>query len=156
MIKEVDFIPGQKRKMPISQRDLIKGDIEEAIKNGIYLFEFEGDYNFKYLATYARDVAALVTTEALEREWVKKYRTTRYAPRGWRSDISRKVCYIMIHTAKGEDRMHVYGEIRPEYLQKEIEKQEQWLDEELLLAKDGKLQDWVKMKAEYEERRKLA
>ena len=57
MIKPVDEIPqniGQKRE---SYRQNIRGDIQEAIDNGIPRFEFVGDYKYKYLANYAREEA---------------------------------------------------------------------------------------------------
>lgn len=57
MIKAIDEIPmntAQKRK---SYRDRIRSDITEAMEKGIGKFEFVGDYNFKYLANYAREEA---------------------------------------------------------------------------------------------------
>lgn len=56
MIKKVDTIPGQGGEHT-SQKLLINKDIRDAIEKRIERFEFVGDYNFKYLAQYARDEA---------------------------------------------------------------------------------------------------
>ena len=59
MIKKVDTIPGQGGEHT-SQKLLINKDIRDAIAGRIERFEFVGDYNFKYLAQYARDEAETV------------------------------------------------------------------------------------------------
>lgn len=55
MIKAVDEIPMSKAKERKSYRDKIRKDLQEAIDKGIMRFEFVGDYNYKYLAQYARE-----------------------------------------------------------------------------------------------------
>ena len=55
MIQPIDEIP--KREKQPSNREKIRDDIREAIDNDIRRFEFVGDYNFKYLAQYAREAA---------------------------------------------------------------------------------------------------
>lgn len=59
MIRVVDEIPSDNKP---SQRDLIRRDLDEAIANHIELFEFVGEeYNHKYLAQYASEVAERYT-----------------------------------------------------------------------------------------------
>ena len=69
MIKKVDTIPGQGGEHT-SQKLLINKDIRDAIEKRIERFEFVGDYNFKYLAQYARDEA-----ESVFRSMFSKCRT---------------------------------------------------------------------------------
>ena len=69
MIKKVDTIPGQGGEHT-SQKLLINKDIRDAIAGRIERFEFVGDYNFKYLAQYARDEA-----ESVFRNMFSKCRT---------------------------------------------------------------------------------
>ena len=69
MIKKVDTIPGQGGEHT-SQKLMINKDIRDAIEKHIERFEFVGDYNFKYLAQYARDEA-----ESVFRSMFSKCRT---------------------------------------------------------------------------------
>lgn len=69
MIKKVDTIPGQGGEHT-SQKLMINKDIRSAIEKRIERFEFVGDYNFKYLAQYARDEA-----ESVFRSMFSKCRT---------------------------------------------------------------------------------
>lgn len=64
MIKEVKEIPSRKT----GQRDQIKADIRCALDKRIEKFEFVGDYNFKYLAQYAREEAVSVFQEAIKEQ----------------------------------------------------------------------------------------
>lgn len=57
MIKPIDEIPKNTAAQRESYRDRIRADITEAMEKGIGKFEFVGDYNFKYLAQYAREEA---------------------------------------------------------------------------------------------------
>lgn len=57
MIKPIEEIPKNTAQQRESYRDKIRADITEAMKKGIGKFEFVGDYNFKYLAQYAREEA---------------------------------------------------------------------------------------------------
>ena len=115
-IKPVDEIPQTLAEKRQSYRDRIRQDICYAITNHISTFEFEGDYNYKYLANYAREEARHLfgrriyreasknvkktLSEKLQREYVFPESEYKYANR-----------YIKIRTKKGEDRVHVYGQI---------------------------------------------
>ena len=57
MIKPIEEIPQNIAQKRESYRDRIRGDITEAMEKGIGKFEFVGDYNFKYLANYAKEEA---------------------------------------------------------------------------------------------------
>lgn len=57
MIKPIDEIPMNTAQKRESYRDRIRADITEAMEKGIGKFEFVGDYNFKYLANYAKEEA---------------------------------------------------------------------------------------------------
>ena len=57
MIKPIDEIPKNVSEQRESYRQMIKNDIQEAMSKGIEKFEFIGNYNFKYLAQYAREEA---------------------------------------------------------------------------------------------------
>jgi len=113
MIKPVDQIPLNAAGKRQSYRGMIRADIEQAIAEGITKFEFEGDYNWKYLAGYAREEADTIwrsTWSKIMREASEKY--------GFKVGIvpsySVKGQYIKIHSVKMEDRIHVYCEIDPE------------------------------------------
>lgn len=55
MIKPVDEIPQSVADRRQSYRDMIRKDIQEAIDRGVKRFEFDGPYNYRYLAQYARE-----------------------------------------------------------------------------------------------------
>ena len=55
MIKPIDEIPQSMAEKRKSYREMIRQDITEAWGKGIRRFEFDGDYNYKYLAQYARE-----------------------------------------------------------------------------------------------------
>lgn len=58
MIRKVEEIPMSPQEKNRSQRELIRRDIEEAMKQHIDKFEFIGEgYNYKYLSGYAREEA---------------------------------------------------------------------------------------------------
>ena len=110
-IKPIDEIPLNIQDKRKSQRENIRADILEAIKNGISKFEFDGDYNWKYLAQYAREEADMI--------WRKKYRDLILeARRDYNIRLTSslpsyylKGQYIRIRSAKMPDRIHVYCEI---------------------------------------------
>lgn len=116
-IKPVNEIPMTLQEKRQSYRDMIRKDIQEAIDNHIERFEFEGDYNWKYLAQYAREEADLIWRKTVYCDTAKKVRAElrkdrpgeNYIPMGGGYDYRGK--YIKIRTKKGEDRIHVYGEI---------------------------------------------
>ena len=55
MIKPIDEIPQSVADRRQSYRDMIRKDIQEAIDRGVKRFEFDGPYNYRYLAQYARE-----------------------------------------------------------------------------------------------------
>lgn len=122
MIKPVDEIPLTVRGERMSRRQMLQNDIQEAIDKGISKFEFEGDYNYKYLANYAREEADRVLDKVLRERWDQEPRQPhegedgyRAYPKYWESHI-RAIKYIIIHNVRNDDRMHVYCEIIPEAL----------------------------------------
>jgi hypothetical protein len=114
MIKPVETIPMNATAKRQSYRGMIRGDIEDAIAQGITKFEFAGDYNWKYLAQYAREEAdtiwrkayAQIMREAGEEHGIK---ISSYLP-----SYKDKGQYIKIHSVKMTDRIHVYCEIDPD------------------------------------------
>lgn len=101
-----------KTKEP-SKRELIENDIRYAIKNNIWTFEFEGDYNYQYLATYARDCYKAIFREYRSKkinELVDKYGINSH-------NVSTYLKYekssFRVRTVTGPDRKHVYGELYP-------------------------------------------
>ena len=116
-IKPVNEIPMTLQEKSQSYREMIRKDIQEAIDNHIERFEFEGDYNWKYLAQYAREEADIIwrktvyydTAEKVRTELLKDRPGENYIP--MRSGYDYHGKYIKIRTKKGEDRIHVYGEI---------------------------------------------
>lgn len=116
-IKIIDEIPQYQKSS--NQRDCIRADIQEAIDKGIALFEFEGDYNYKYLAQYAREVARHITT-VRARAIRKKFKEDNYTEEEknikgfyvWFSgDYIYKDNWIRIVTRKGDDRRRVFCSI---------------------------------------------
>ena len=121
-IKKVDFIPSAYVKA-VSTRQKVRADLEEAINNRIPMFEFEGDYNYKTLGSYARDEA-----DRLFREWVfypavESVKSTLGKELG-RDDIECERLYreykqvFKIHGVTQKDRVHVYVEIDFDFLDK--------------------------------------
>lgn len=114
MIKPVETIPMNATAKRQSYRGMIRGDIEDAIAQGITKFEFDGDYNWKYLAQYAREEADTIWRRAfanIMREAGSKYgiKVSNYLP-----CYKDKGQYIKIHSVKMTDRIHVYCEIDPD------------------------------------------
>ena len=104
-------------EMPMTQKDkqkcyreMIRNDIQEAIDRHIEMFEFDGDYNWKYLAGYAKEEADII--------WRRTFRRIVDDARekhglGWifGPDHGVKGEYIKIRSAKKADRIHVYCQI---------------------------------------------
>lgn len=119
MIKVIDEIPQTLQEKRESYRDMIRKDINDAVDNNITKFEFEGDYNYKYLAQYAREEASRIYQSRWFRPTERKvvealrqmYPTERYfcIPGWWKWEKDYRV--FRIKTLKGEDRPHVYCEI---------------------------------------------
>ena len=135
MIKPVKEIPQTVREERISRRRMLQKDMSEAINAGITRFEFDGDYNYKYLAQYAREEADRILNKILSERWEREPRQPFESEKTWRSYPKyydrhiRDKKYIKIHNVKREDRNHVYCEIIPEALDEMIEAHKQHLAE---------------------------
>jgi len=116
-IKPIDSIPTQINKM--GQRDNIRADIQEALDKGITAFEFTGDYNYKYLAQYAREEAITMIFHFV-RETQRKFKAVNYTdeeknlkgfyvfyPLAW----EYKNEWIHISSCKGEEHQRVFCKI---------------------------------------------
>ena len=110
-IKPVEEIPMNKVQKQHSYRQHIRDDINEAIQKHISRFEFEGDYNWKYLAQYAREEAdqiwrntwwEIMRSARMEHHIEIVMRLPSYAEKGK---------YISILNVKMPDRNHVYCQI---------------------------------------------
>lgn len=115
-IKLVDEIPLTVAEQRESYRERIRQDICYAITNRISTFEFDGDYNYKYLANYAREEASHIFIRMIYRDASRQVRKT-LAEKLQRkyvfpeSEFMYKNRYIRIREKKGDDRIHVYGQI---------------------------------------------
>ena len=143
MIKQIENIPMTVSDKRRSARESLRADIAEAIKNRIPKFEFEGDYNYKYLNQYAREESDNVFRkmyfyEAKEvREKAKEELGNDYVQiNPW--EYSGR--YFKATSHKGEDRIHVYGELFFDFLDN---------------FSEIYYNDLVKKSKEYAERRKL-
>lgn len=112
MIKPVDEIPGKPREK--TQLDMLRQDIMDAWENGISRFEFDGNYNWKYAAGYARNAATdffrgMVRTDyinAVKRLYPDEKSWWRMLPNpGFMEQFFRIVSRSM------PDRTHVYCEL---------------------------------------------
>ena len=110
MIKQIDEIPLNVMDKRKSYREMIRNDIQEAIEQRIDKFEFEGDYNWKYLAQYAREEADQIWRSA----WFDIMRRAK-DEHGLRNvgapDYRNKGEYIRISSVRMPDRIHVYCQI---------------------------------------------
>lgn len=114
-IKPIEEIPLSLSDKRRSYREQIREDIKSAISQKIDKFEFEGDYNWKYLAQYAREEADMI--------WRKTYgdliRKKKEAAGlndghyyvGGLPSFKLKGQYIKISSVKMPDRNHVYCSI---------------------------------------------
>ena len=121
-IKQIEEIPQTLSEKRESYRAMIRADIQSAIDAGISRFEFDGDYNWKYLANYAREEADRITLTILKPLLIaaKNEHGLEPLPSVWR--YVRDCGYIEIHAHKGADRIHVYGEINPDAIPQCIER----------------------------------
>lgn len=120
-IKPIEALPPVPESS--SRRKMITEDIMTAIAQKIKTFEFEGDYNYKYLAQYAREQAESIfrkniywgaakkVRDKLKKEYGKQYIFTT-------AEHNYKGQFIRIHQRKGEDRNHVYAEIDYDFADK--------------------------------------
>jgi hypothetical protein len=110
-IKPLDEIPMNTVDKRRSYREMIRQDIQTAIDQRITKFEFEGDYNWKYLAQYAREEADGIWRST----WYDIMRKAKeeHGIKGYMGNPSyhQKRDYIRISSVKMEDRMHVYCQI---------------------------------------------
>ena len=58
MIKPIEKLPETLSQRRDSYRARMRADIQQAIDSRTAKFEFVGDYNYKYLARYAREEAS--------------------------------------------------------------------------------------------------
>lgn len=110
-IKPIDEIPMGIFDKRRSYREQIRNDIEEAIEKNISQFEFTGDYNYKYLAQYAREEADGIWRKKwsdIMMDAKKKYNLPRFLSM---PDYHDKGKYIKISSVKMSDRIHVYCKI---------------------------------------------
>lgn len=151
-IKSVDEIPETLQQKRESYRAMIRRDINEALDNHITKFEFEGDYNFKYLGQYAREEADRVFRSRFFYPAAQKIRTALKEKNpeqkyffGIPSAYDCRGRAIVITTKKGEDRIHVYGYIDWDFLNN----LEDWLFKET----ERREKEYAERKKEREERR---
>lgn len=115
-IKVIDEIP--KQKFNKTKREEIRADIQGAIDKGITLFEFEGDYNWKYLGQYAKEEADRVKAKIIH-DIHRKFREENFTDAEKRSGFfvwfkmtyDYKHDFIHISTCKGEERRRVFCRI---------------------------------------------
>ena len=113
-IKPIEALPPERES--VTRRNMLREDIMSAISQRITAFEFEGDYNYKYLAQYAREQAEYIFKKEVYWQAMKKVREKLkkelkgayvFPP----SDFGYKGRFIKITKRKGEDRNHVYAQI---------------------------------------------
>lgn len=116
-IRKVEHIPQTLSQKRQSYRAMIHQDLQEAIDKHIENFEFEGDYNYKYLANYAREEA----TRLFYKEFyypaakrVKEMLKINFIYPSIHSKYSDK--FITIQNVKCEDRNHVYATINYDFI----------------------------------------
>lgn len=104
-------------------RDMIREDLRNLVRtcNEPKCFEFTGDYNYKYLAQYAREEARWMFTQMVKNirkevvsEVEKEFKTKLYFIRGVDHYFADK--FIRIYQKKDGDIIHVYGEFNPNYI----------------------------------------
>lgn len=139
-IKEVDYIPESWAKNKGNYRVRITRDIREALNNRVTMFEFTGDYNYKYLANYARDVANQIFRKDIylpAAKAIKMQFLTEMGRKGiyLKSDWEYRNLFINISSRKIDDEIHVYAKIDYEFAEKFKE----------ILYKDtlAKYNDWL-------------
>lgn len=125
MIKPTAEVP----KKRTNQRAECYEDMMNALKSGIFTFEFDGEgYNYKTLATVAREEAAIVLRTVLRNKVLDYNRNSAKAnklppvdayyqtkSRSWWRYYAR-LCFVIIN-CPGESRRHVYCEIKPDRIE---------------------------------------
>lgn len=110
MIQQIDEIPLSTAGKRRSYREMIQNDIREAIDKRIEKFEFLGDYNWKYLQSYAKEEADRIWIDT----WYEIMREARvkHGLSGYMTpDYHDKGKYIKVSSVKMDDRIHVYCQI---------------------------------------------
>lgn len=138
MIKQIDNIPNLIK--PVSQSELIRADIKEAVDKGIKCFEFEG-YTLKSVSTVVRQesdrligrIARARMYEILTEEYPENKERV-YSPR---YDFTRK--FYSVRTVKTDGITHTYEMIDLSTLDVELRKH---------------IESEIRRSNEYEERRK--
>lgn len=127
-IKAMKKIPQNLVEKRQSYREMIRKDIQEAIDNHIEKFEFEGDYNWRYLANYAREEADMIWRKdylypaSKEARAILKKERPEETYFAMPSAFEMKGKFIKISSVKGEDRPHVYGTIDYGFLEGLVER----------------------------------
>lgn len=137
MIKPIDEIPVSIPDQRHNYRDMIRNDILEAMEKGILKFEFTGDYKYKYLPQYAREVAEGIVRKMF-RDWCMKHQEYKQKD-GWYSvdcwKLNRDKEIIKVSSIKGDtpDNRRVFCVIAPDiekrmadFVEKQIEDHENW------------------------------
>lgn len=123
-IKQIDTLPPEPESK--SRRKMLREDLMTAISQRITAFEFEGDYNYKYLASYAREEAdsffrseIFYPAERVVRKKLKgEYKMSYvFPPSVW---VYRNR-FIKITNRKGDDRNHVYAQIDYDFADKFVD-----------------------------------
>ena len=114
-IKPIEEIPQSLSDKRRSYRECIRDDIKSAIGQKISKFEFDGDYNWKYLAQYAREEADMIWRKTYYDLIAKKKEESGlndgHYYYGGIPPYSLKGKYIKISSVKMPDRIHVYCSI---------------------------------------------
>lgn len=143
MIKPVEEIPISVAKKRKSYRQMIRNDINEAIEKKIPRFEFEGDYNYKYLSQYAKDEAYNVTSMII-RDRIEEMKAQRLVPDNTSlctlSKWNMVRPFIRISNVKMKDRNHVYCEIFFDDLDNIILETQKLVEERIRASKEWREQ----------------
>ena len=113
-IKAIKELPEAASKP--TTRAQIRADIQEAIDSDINLFEFDGDYNYKYLAGYAREVVEEMARRIFH-PILMEFCKTHDTGLTWYNRSMYKGMYISIIQYKDEKlgRPRVYCRIEPSF-----------------------------------------
>lgn len=131
MVKEVAEIPTSGNVRVSNYRQMIRDDIQYAIDNGINKFEFEGDYNYKYLKQYAQEVANKIMSlkinklyrEYKEQELTEQEKTGKGFYLSLKSGWEFRPRFINVTSIKGEERRRVFCEIDLSELENRVKKE---------------------------------
>lgn len=118
MIKPIDEIPQsivEKRK---NYREMIRQDITEAWEKGVRRFEFDGDYNYKYLAQYAREEIENILRKKVRALYQERKKAGFDDPEISYWNLSRvynlQIYKVTSHKTEDKNRPRVFCELWPE------------------------------------------